>query len=243
MITPPPLVNASPGDPITSEGWNAVLQAIGLLVDDANLQRGTLTVNAHANGNPLRTATVTAAPTGDPARPTRGGVFVGGSVHAHQIEALQPGAYNLIVEADGFTTSSQAITMPDGGGALSVTVDLVANPAVFGVPNLLGHQLTQALGTLSTAGFIVARVIDAHGVDIVPDNVPSGAQTLPVLAQFPLPGTPATKDVGIFLSTAAHSEVTKKVGVPDIRGMSVAQAKTALEAAGLLLGTTKTVTK
>ena len=241
MITPPPLVSATPGDPITSEAWNAVLQAIGLLVDDANLQRGTLTVAAHANGNPLRTATVTAAPTGDSARPTRGGVFVGGSVHAHQIESLQPGAYSLIVEADGFTTSTQAITMPSD--ALSVTVDLVANPAVFPVPNLLGHQLTQALGTLSTAGFIVARVIDAHGVDIAPNNVPSGAKTLPVLAQFPLPGTPATKDVGIFLSTAAHSEVTKKVGVPDIRGMSVAQAKTALEAVGLVLGTTKTVTK
>ena len=133
--------------------------------------------------------------------------------------------------------------MPAGGDALSMTVDLVASPAVFAVPNLLGHQLTQALGTLSTAGFVVARVIDAHGVDIPPANVPTGAQTLPVLGQFPAPGTMATKDVGVFLSTAAHSEVTQKVGVPDVRGLSIQQAKLKLEAVGLKLGTTATKTK
>jgi hypothetical protein len=237
MITPPPLVNASPGDPITSEAWNNLLTAIGLLVDDANLQRGTLTVQVRANGNPLRSALVTAAPSEGPAR---GAVFVGGSVHAHQIEALPPGAYTLTVEADGFATQTQAITM--GAESLAVTVDLVASPAVFAVPNLLGHALSQALATLASAGFIVARVIDSHGADVPPANVPADTQPLPVLAQFPLPGTMAPKDVGIFIHVAARAEATKKVGVPDIRGMSVAQAKAALEAAGLVLGTTKTVT-
>jgi hypothetical protein len=232
MITPPPLVNASPGDPITSEAWNNLIAAIGLLVDDANAQRGTLTVQARANGNPLRAALVTAG--------SRGAVFVGGSVHAHQIEGLAPGAYDLTVEADGFATQTQPITM--GAESLSVTVDLVASPAVFAVPSLLGHALSQALATLSSAGFIVARVIDSHGADVAPGNVPADTQALPVLAQFPLPGTMATKDVGIFIHVAAHAEVTKKVGVPDIRGMSVAQAKSALEAAGLVLGTAKTVT-
>jgi hypothetical protein len=240
MINIPPLVAATPGDPITSEGWNAVLTAIGLLVDDANLQRGTFTAQVRANGNPLRGATVTVAPTGEPARPTRGGVFVGGAVQAHQIESLLPGTYNLIVEADGFATSTTAVTMP--ADSLTVTIDLVASPAVFPVPSLLGHTLSQALATLSTAGFIVARVIDSHGADVPPGNVPADTQSMPVLAQFPLPNTRHPKDIGIFIHVAAKAEATKKVATPDIRGMSVAQAKAALEAAGLVLGTTKTVT-
>lgn len=237
MITPPPLIDATPGDPITSENWNHVLAAIRLLVDDANLQRGALTVQVRANGNPLRTATVTAVPTGAPARPTRGAVFVGGSVQAHQLEQLLPGTYNLIVEGDGFAPQTQAVTMDADG--VSVTVDV----AVFAVPNLLGRALSQALSTASAAGFIVARVIDSHGADVPPGSVPADTQSLPVLAQFPLPGTQAPKDVGLFIHVAARSEVIKKVQVPNILGLSVAQAKTTLEDAGLLLGTTKTVTK
>src|SRR3954452_4550232 len=172
MITTLPLVTANPGDPITSEAWNAVLDAIGLLVADANLQRGTFTAAVRDNGNPLREATVTVAASGEPARPTRGAVFVGGDVHAHQIEQLQPGAYTMTVEADGFATQTQPFTMPDGGESLAVTVDLAASPAVFAVPTLLGHALAQALATLTAAGFIVARVIDSHGADVPPAAVP-----------------------------------------------------------------------
>jgi len=243
MIKIPPLVAAAPGDPITSEGWNAVLDAIRLLVEDANLQRGTLTVQIRDNGNPLRGATVTAAPGSKAGGPTRGGVFVGGAVQAHQIESLPPGAYNLIVEAEGFATATRPVTMPTDGESLEVTVDLAASPAVFPVPSLLGQVLSQALATLAAAGFIVARVIDSHGADVPPGNVPADTQSLPVLAQFPLPGTRAPKDIGIFIGVAARAEATKKVSTPDIRGLSVAQAKSALEAAGLVLGTTKTVTK
>jgi hypothetical protein len=236
MITPPPLIDATPGDPITSENWNNVLAAIRLLVDDANLQRGALTVAVRSNGNPVRSAAVTAVPTGAPARPTRGAVFVGGAVQAHQIEALLPGTYDQIVETEGVSQSS-AITMDEDG--VSVTIDV----GVFAVPNLLGRALSQALSMAGSAGFLVARVIDSHGGDVPPGSVPADTQALPVLAQFPLPGTLASKDVGLFIHVAARSEVIKKVGVPNILGMSVAQAKEVLEDAGLVLGTTKTVTK
>src|SRR3954453_24080557 len=101
MITTPPLVNAAPGDPITAEAWNAVIDSIGLLVADANLQRGALIVAVRDNGNPLRGATVTTAP-GDASRPASAGVFAGGDVHAHRIEQLPPGAYDVILEADGY---------------------------------------------------------------------------------------------------------------------------------------------
>jgi hypothetical protein len=243
MITPPPLIDVSPGDPITAESWNNVLAALRLLVADANLQRGTLTVQVRdqANGNPIPDAVVTAKPTGAPTRPTRGAVYVGGDVDAHQIEHLPPGGYDVLVEADGFSPQTRSITMPETGDPLSVTVDMTVTEARFPVPSLFGVPLTQALATLTAQGFAAGRVIDSHGTEIPPAAVPADAQAAPVLGQSPAAGTLVPKGVQVLLHVSAKAEAIERVKVPDVRGLSLADAKAVLEAAGLTLGTTTTV--
>ena len=47
----------------------------------------------------------------------------------------------------------------------------------------------------------------------------------------------------MFVHVSAVSEVLERVKVPDLRGLSLAKAKAVLESAGLVLGTTTTVSK
>lgn len=244
MITPPALVDVKPGDPISSESWNNMLDAIRLLVDFANVQRGALTVlvTDQATNNPLADAIVTAvASSGD--APARGAVLVGGSGRAYQITDLLPGGYALTVEAPGYSTQTREITLPEDGSALSTSVAMTVLEARSPMPRLIGKALSQALADLQAAGFSAGRVIDSHGTELAPAAVPAKAQALPVLGQFPIQGALVPKTAETFVHVSAVSEVLERVKVPDLRGLSLAKAKAALEEAGLVLGTTTTVSK
>jgi hypothetical protein len=243
MITIPPLVNVSPGDPVTSEGWNNVLTAVQAVVKFLNATKGTLVVQVRnqADGNPIPTALVTVKPTGDTDRPTRTALFAGGDVNAYQVDQLLPGAYDVLVEADGFTSETRSITMPDSGDPLTVPVDMAVTEASFPVPNLFGLPLNQALGNVTQLGFTVGRIIDAHGNEIPAGAVPDEAQTASVLGQWPLAGAGVAKSTPVFLHVSAKAEFLQRVNVPDLSGLTLEDAKALLEASGLSLGDTSTV--
>jgi hypothetical protein len=243
MPTSPPLVDVAPGDPITAESWNGILAAIKGVYDFLNQQRGTLVVEVtnQADGNPIRGALVTVSPTGGNGRPTRTAQFAGGSVNAYQVDQLAAGAYDLLVEADGFTSQTRSITMPDTGDPLSVEVPMAVTEARFPIPNLFGVQLSQALANITGQGFSVGRVIDAHGTDVTLTDMPPEVASAMVLGQWPAAGTLAPKTVQLFLNVSAKAEYLQRVAVPDLRGLSLEDAKALLEAHGLSLGVTTTV--
>ena len=242
MITPPALVDVKPGDPITSESWNTMLAAIRLLVDDANTQGGTLTVlvTDQATNAPLEAAAVVTASREDPPS-ARGAVLVGGESRRYQIDGLPPGGHELTVEAPDYSTQTRTIAMPDDGAPLSVTVEMTVLEARSPMPSLIGKQLSQALADLQAAGFTAGRVIDSHGVEFAPAAVPAASQALPVLGQFPIQGARVPLTAETFVHVSAVSEILERVKVPDLRGLSLSQAKATLEAAGLVLGDTTTV--
>jgi hypothetical protein len=243
MITPPPLIDVSPGDPITSESWNNILNALRTAYDFLNEQQGTLTVQARnqADGNPIRGAVVTVTPTTDTTLPTRAGVFAGGAVNAHLVEPLLPGQYDLVVEADGFNTETRQITMPDTGEGLTVPVDMSVAEARFGMSNVFGLPLSQALALITQDGFTIARIIDSHGTDIPPGAIPSEVTTAFVLGQWPFAGDLVPLSTPVYLHVSAKAEFLDRVNAPDLRGLTLEDAKTLLEASGLTLGTTTTV--
>jgi hypothetical protein len=244
MITLPPLTDVSPGDPITSEGWNNVLDAARTIATYLNTQRGTLTIQVRnqADGNPVRNALVTVSPTGDPAgRPTRTALFAAGSVGAHQVDQLLPGGYDVLVEADGFNPETRSITMPDTGEPFTVSVDMAVTQALLPAPNLFGQQVTQALANLTAQGFSVARLIDAHGNDIALGSIPDDSKTAWVLGQWPFAGALVPAATQFFLHASSKAEYLQRVSVPDIRGLSLEDARTLLEAHGLTLGTSTSV--
>jgi len=243
MIDTPPLTDVSPGDPITSESWNNVLTAIRTAYDFLNEQQGTLTalVRNQADGNPIRGAVVTVTPTTDTTLPTRAGIFAGTSINAYLVEPLLPGEYDLVVEADGFNTETRSITMPDTGQGLTVPVDMAVAEARFGMPNVFGLPLSQGLAQITQDGFTIARIIDSHGTDIPPGAIPSEVTTAFVLGQWPFAGDFVPLSTPVYLHVSAKAEFLDRVNAPDLRGLTLEDAKTLLEASGLTLGTTTTV--
>ena len=171
MITTPPLTDVSPGDPITSESWNNILTAIRTAYDFLNEQQGTLTVlvRNQADGNPIRGAVVTVTPATDTTLPTRAGIFAGGTVNAYLVEPLLPGAYDVVVEAEGFNTATTSITMPDTGEGLALTVDMAVAEARLGMPNVFGLPLSQALAQITQELFGQASHIAFQGRWTDPD--------------------------------------------------------------------------
>ncbi len=237
MLDPPALTDVHPGDPISSSSWNAVLSAIEKLYDHANRRLPTLTVKVVGpDHKPFRTAAVTAQLQGAPPRPARAGVFAGAPTSAYQLDRLEPGAYVITVEAEGFVAapSTKTVGVDGPGDPAPLTFTLTATAPRAQVPDLVGARLDLAL-TLA-APFVVPKIVDAHGVVTTPPNVSSDTAAMLVLGQSPPAGAMAPPGSAIFLHIAAPVEAGTPVKVPEIRGFTLTEATAAVEKAGLKMG-------
>jgi hypothetical protein len=246
MLIPPPLTDAKPGDPITSQNWNNILVAIRTIYDALNKTLGTLTVHVknRANGNPIPDALVTVIPTGDPTQPVRTGLYAGSNVNAYHVTQLAGGTYGLVVEAKDFNPETRPITMDQAGGSQNLTVELLEKPkdALFLVPNVFGLPLNEAIEIVRRKDFQIGRIIDSHGKEIAPAaQLADEVKLASVLNQVPDPETLMEKNAAIQLHISARAEFAERVRVPDLRGLSLEEAKAKLEASRLVLGETSNV--
>lgn len=241
MINPPPLIDAHPGDPITSEGWNNIVAAVKTLFDHANRGLGTLSVSvkAQTNTTPIPAARVTLKPTGETGV-VRTGHYAGADVQRFLVPELLPGAYQLVVEAAGFGPQTRDVVMD--AEDVELTVELTPTEVLSAAPNLFGRPLADAIQVVSTAGFQLVRVVDSHGRDVAVATLDDQMRRQPVIGQTPEAGTPIPTNAPIQLGVAAPAEYATRVTVPDVRGLTVDQARAALEAVGLTLGTSTAVT-
>lgn len=260
MITPPALVDAHPGDPITSQQWNNVLEAVRRIYEAMNKSVGALAIKVvnKANHNAIRGALVTVkpielesrfsfegttpaqTPSPDLNRPSRPALFVGGGEDYYQVSQLPPGFYNVIVEAAGFITRGLPITMPENN-ALKIDVEMTAAETLFPMPNLFGRTLTQALAEVKAQEFQVISIIDSHGKDTPATAIPDEAKGARVLGQVPDPGTLIAKNAPIQIHISAKAEFTERIKVPDLRGLTLEEAKAKLASLRLGLGEVVTV--
>ncbi len=239
MITlPKPLIDAKPGDPITSESWNNTLAAIKTLYEALNKLLGSLTVSLtnQADGNPVRTAVVTLIPKDDPTRPVRSALFAGGPVNRYIVNSLQPGKYMVVIEADGFHDEKRAITIKENGEPQELSVDMAVKEILFPMPSLFGQALNVAMERLQQAQLQVGELIDSHGKRLVPSDLSDEAMTSLVLNQEPDPGTLIPKNTPVKIHVSAKAEATRRVKVPDLTGLTYNEAKSTIEASGLTLG-------
>jgi hypothetical protein len=239
-ITLPAMNAVASGDPITAELMNNILTSLTALQDYLNKQRGTLavTVQNQADNTTVHGAVVTVEPTGADAatRPARAAVYVGADVQAYLVDSLAPGAYNVTVEADDFNTTTSPVNMTEA--AATLTIKMAVSVALAPIPNLLGMALNDAVATIPKQGFTIARIVDSHGNDLDAGQLPPEVQPLPVLGQWPLPGTPAPANTAIFVQSSARADYIQKVVIPDLSGLSLDAAKALLAANNLTLGTT-----
>ena len=230
-LVKPPLASVEPGRPVTAQGWNAIVDALGTLYDAVlAIGSGTLTVSVQSDGQPVANATVVAEPEAD-GQPVRG-LPLFGTRTTYLVTGVNDGAWRLHVSAAGFTTQILETTVPQ---ASPLVVNLARSGVV--VPDLFDMPLQGALNALRAANLDIDIIIDALGKEISRTQVPAEYQNAAVLLQLPDAGSvidSSTTRLRLVVAAAVREEPI--VALPSLVGLTQAEAATALSAVGLRLG-------
>jgi hypothetical protein len=232
-LVKPALSTALPGKPITAQAWNEITAALGTLFDGVNALGGaTVRVQVASNGEPVPEALVLAVPAGE-GRPVLAVPPYPG-VLTHTVTGVTEGSWTLHVSAPDFVPQAIAVTVPTEAVQ---TVNLV--PAGVVMPDLFGMPAAQALTTLATAGIVVDLILDSAGQEQPKTSLPPASANVPVLAQQPPAGSVVPPSTGrARLVLAATFQQESIVVMPNLSGLSLAEATKALEGLGLKVGTT-----
>ena len=223
----------SPGEPITAQAWNELVDGIRSLnefilssqatalrvqLSNSEIDRASVRVTARRDDGWL--AQAVAPVNGD-------GSFV--------FAALPPGAFTIRAQAPGFKPASTAVTVPGVG---NVELSLETDGAFM--PNLIGVELGAALAELEDRSITVGRLLDVVGRELPPANPDPEYSGQPVLMHRPQPGEAVPPTGKVQLVVAAALQVEESVEVPPLTGLSLSEARKALEAIGLRLGSVET---
>jgi hypothetical protein len=232
-LTKPALANVNPGEPVTAQGWNSIVDGLDDLYD-AVLAFGTgaLQVGVTAGELPVRDAEVVAVPLagGNPVA----ALPLFGDTTAYQLIGISDGEWRLYVRAEGFQPQTRDVTVP---ATEPISVSLTLAGAL--VPDLFGVPAQDALAQLTTASITVDLILDITGHEVSRVNLPPQYQNAPVLLQLPDAGTvidPASQRVRLVLAVAIDQ--VPVVTMPSLIGLTADEVATALNQLGLVLGKT-----
>lgn len=220
----------TPGEPLTAQAWNDIVTAVAALNHHIlSTEASSVRVQIANADIALGQVRVTALPQDgtqafEAVRPIPPGT-------EHIFSGLRPGVYTVRAEAPGFDAATATVTVP-----ATEPVSLTLVPRGASMPALFGRPLGQALGDLKALGIAVSRVLDIAGREVAPANPGADYTDSPVLVQIPAPGQPVPPEGSAQLAVAAALQVEPSIEVPSLTGLSLEEAKKALEAAGLVLG-------
>ena len=228
-LTPYIKKTVQPGEPLTAQAWNDVLDGIegvhGYLSATMHLVRVRIT-NTGIDPRVVRVIATRAegAPV-EAVRPVPPG-------KDHILTWLEPGAWTVSAEAPGFQTATAPATVTD---AAESTVEIALQSAGAFMPDCFGKPLSEAQAALTTAGIPLVRLVDFTGRELPPQN-PGENTDAPVFVQWPAAGLPVAPGTGASLVIAVPIQVEAAVEVPSLAGLTQQEAQKALEAIGLVLG-------
>ena len=225
--------HVSPGEPLTAQAWNDVVDAVDSAFKLIEATQHTLSVQITTPGVDLARVRVTAVKSGSP--PVLAVAPVSPDTH-HVLSGLVPGAYNVRAEAPGYVAASGAVTVTDSGAA---SLDLALTAIGPTMPDLFGSTLQEARAALAQKNIVVARLFDFTGRDLAPLNPGPEFDTSPVLVQSPPAGTVVAQGSSAQLVVATAPPAEVRVSVPSLAGLTLVEAQKALEGLGLVLGKVK----
>jgi hypothetical protein len=232
-LTKPALANVNAGEPVTAQGWNAIVDGLDALYDAVlAIGTGVLQVSVTAGERSVAGAQVVAVPLGG-GNPVAA-IPLHGDVTSYQLVGVNPGNWRVFVEADGFQHQTLDVTVP---AAEPVVVNLTLAGVVM--PDLFGVTAQDALARLTTAGLTVDLILDITGHEVSRVSLPPQFQNSPVLMQLPDAGEvldPGTDRVRLVLAVAIDQVPT--VTMPSLIGLSADEVATVLNQLGLVLGKT-----
>lgn len=217
--------HVNPGDPVTAQAWNAVVDGVAEAQAVLKAAGGTARVRITNPSFDYTKGRVTAERTGAP--PAEAIRPIGASTD-YIFPQLPEGSYQIRAEAPGFAPALGSVTVSVTGEVTPPTLELALTPSAQVMPNVLGLKYPAAAVQLAT---IHPRVLDASGKDLPLTGFAAAYNNAPVLTQWPDPGeiAPAT---GSLVVVAAVIEV-EVVAVPDLSDLTLAQATNALADLGL----------
>ena len=222
--------NVNPGEPLTAQGWNDVVDGIDQLYQYAAATRHVVRVTITTPGIDVERVRVTAAKADgsivEAVRPVAPSV-------EHRLTGLDPGAWTVTAELAGYDNATASVTV---GDATETAIEMSLTKAGNFMPDLFGGTLAAARQALAAAGIPVVRVLDFNGRDLPPTQPDPQNDDAPVLVQWPPPDSPMLPGAGARLVIAVPVQVEPAIAVPSLVSLTQQEALKALESLGLALG-------
>lgn len=233
-INVPAPKQVKPGEPVTAEGWNAIVNAINAAIQYLNTSEASSLRVVIKNPN-IGSARVAATRDDGVAFEAVGPVPPGTD---YIFAGLRSGSYKIRVDAPGFAPAVVDVTAP---AANPVEITLTSSGAMM--PAVFGLALRAGLLELRNRNIAVERILDVVGRDVAPANPDLVYADQPILMQFPDAGKAVPPDGRIQLVVSAPLQSQEVVEVPSLAGLTLSEAQKALENVGLKLGRTTTTTR
>ncbi len=216
------------GQPVSANAWNDIVDHL-LDLQEVVLKAGSFPLKVTVNG--ADTAAVDAARVVARSN-SKAAVFqaaqktVGGREFV--FPQLPPDGYEIVASSPGCTEGKVSITLTDSGTPATAAVTL---GSVTRMPTAIGKAWNAVVGQLPTG---------THAFDTAGEGVPLSGydpdyKDLVVLGQWPDPGEPVLTGMVPFVLVVAPVKQAAVVTVPNLIGMTVADARDQLEAVGLTL--------
>jgi hypothetical protein len=219
--------NVHPGEPVTAQAWNDIVD--GLFDVQTILSTGSGAVRVTVTGDPHDVAAARVIAT-DATGVRYEATQQLAPADPFVFPKLTAGAYTITVTAPGCTDGTSTVTVASDGTVTPNPVPVALAFTGKRMPNVLGVAWSTAAGTLAT---INPRVLDASGNGIPLTGFDTAYNTMPVIMQWPGPDevVPAGSDAYVIVATIIKPAVL--VPAPNFIGMTVSQAQAAAEAVGL----------
>ena len=223
----------SPGEPITSEAWNELVSGIKAL-NNFVLANQSTALNVQLSNTDISRNTVRVTALRDDGWLAQAVSPVNGG-DSFVFTSLPPGAYVIMADAPGFKASKENVTIPSDE---IVKLTLEQNGAFM--PNLIGVELASALAILDDSSITVGRLIDVFGRELAPAKPTSEYASQPIVMQIPDPSDAVPPEGKVQLVVSAALQLDSSVEIPPLTGLTLTEARKALEAIGLKLGKVET---
>jgi len=228
-LTRPTLASVNPGEPLTAQSWNSLVNGLTGLYD-AVIALGGATLEVEVTGPDVEDATVIAEPLGEGRATEALPPF--GTRTRHLLVGLTDGPWRVHVSAPGFATQQRELTMPlQDPVAVALTVDGVV------VPDFFGQPVRGVLDKLRSLGIDADSLLDTTGREVSRSALPPEYVDSPVLLQLPGAGAVVPAGTGrVRLVVASALRRDPVVTMPSLVGLSLTEAKQVLDRLGLVLG-------
>jgi hypothetical protein len=226
----PPLQTVSPGQPVTAQGWNGIVNALSTLYDAVlAIGHGTLEVSVKVGDQPFNGAGVIATPAGAGSPVVAVPPF--GTRTTYLLTGVSDGEWHVNVIAPGYVLGTATATVP-----ATAPVEVNLKQAGLTVPDLFGLSAADALATLAGIGLRPGSMIDALGKDVSTDRLPVEYQDSPIIEQLPAAQSIVPDTQLVRLVVAAIVQQDPVVTMPNLVGLTQDEALKVLEQLGLRVG-------